>query len=231
MHDYLIVANGDFLPKEIILEIAQDKLMIALDGAYDRLIRLNIQPSILLGDFDSIIELPNKPDLTIIPAPDQLHTDLSKAIHYCDSQSAKSITIICATGGRLDHHEGAMRNLRVYYRPDRPMILHTDQQSILYARDQEIAIKGEIGDKCGIIAYPQGSVSSHGLFYEANHFPLEFGKSENICNHLATPQARVSINGEALVIMPPQYASQRAFMQKSDLEQCNIRLRDAKGKN
>lgn len=230
MHDYLLVANGDFLPREIILEIAQDKRMIALDGAYDRLIRLGIQPAILLGDFDSITALPHQPGLTIIPAPDQLHTDLTKAIHYCDSQSAKRITIICATGGRLDHHEGAMRNLRTYYHPHRPMVIHTDQQSIVYVHDDEVTMKGEIGDKCGIIAYPQGSVSSRGLFYEADHFLLEFGKSENICNHLAAPEAHVKITGEALVIMPPQYASQRIFMQKSEIEKWQIHLRDAKGK-
>src|SRR6185437_4070685 len=51
--DYLIVANGNFLVKEMIYEMAKDKTIIALSQAADKLFHLGLLPHILLGDFDS----------------------------------------------------------------------------------------------------------------------------------------------------------------------------------
>ena len=193
MNDYIIIANGNFLIRETIQEAIQKKIVIALDGASNKLLHLNIKPNIILGDFDSAFvgEKSNwgikksfhdlsddeetytgHHEVTIVPTKNQLYTDLVKAIHYCDLQPASSITIICATGGRMDHHEGAMRALRSYYQKNRPMILHTDQQSIRFAKDEIIEIHGISGDKCGFIAYPHGKMSSQGLEFEADNFPL-----------------------------------------------------------
>jgi thiamine pyrophosphokinase len=249
MPNFIIIANGNFLIKEIICEAIIDKTIIALDGAVNKLIHLGVHPHIILGDFDSIEErarhhfgvkntfsslqetdspYTGQHGTTIIPAKNQLFTDLSKAIHFCDQQGAESITIICATGGRLDHHESALRSLRAEYKKDRPILLHTEQQTLRFAKDETIRLKGEIGDKCGIVAYPHGWMTSKGLEYEANNFELQLGFSENTCNALLTTQATTTITGEALVIMPPQLFTQREFMRKNEAERLTLLLRDAK---
>lgn len=242
MNDYIIVANGKFLVREIITDAIQNKIIVALDGAANKLKRINIKPHIILGDFDSIdadtqsywgilktfTELTNdaqpymgKQGVMIVPAKDQEQTDLVKAIHYCDKQKATSITIICATGGREDHAEGVKIALRTEYRPDRLLILHTEQQSLRGAQDETITIDGQIGDHCGFIATHTGTGSSTGLQYEC------LCHKESICNRLKTPSALLSIKGYALIIMPPQLSSQRAFMQKNDVARLTLQLRDA----
>lgn len=247
--DFIIIANGNFLVKEIILESIRNKTIIALDGAANKLMPMSIHPHVILGDFDSITDTTqqyygvqknaatlHESDLpysgqyntTIVPAKNQLFTDLSKAIHFCDSQDAASITIICATGGRLDHHESALRSLRAEYKKDRPILLHTEQQTLRFAKDETLIMQGEIGDKCGIVAYPHGWVTSQGLEYEANNFELQLGFSENTCNALLATQASITIAGEALVIMPPQLSTQREFMGKNEAERLALLLRDAK---
>ncbi len=229
MKNYLIVANGNFLIKEIIAEAAANKIMVALDGAYDKLIALGFEPAIVLGDFDSISfdnEWP--PQTEVIHTPNQLFTDLTKGINYCDQQGAENISIICGQGGRLDHQEGVLRTLRAAYRKERPLVLHTEQQSARFAKDETITIHGEIGDKCGVIAFPSGAFSSTGLEYDVDNFSLVFGFSENTCNALAMPTAAIKIQGEALVIMPPLLNAQRALMQKNDVERLELQLRDAK---
>lgn len=231
MRHYLIVANGNFLAKEIICEAAENKIIIALDGSSNRLMRMQIMPQIIIGDLDSIdlIDpnlIQNRNDLTILLRDDQNLTDLTKAIHYCDEQHAASITIVCAIGARMDHHEGAMRALRKSYSEQRPMLLHTEMQTIRYAKNETVVMHGEIGDKCGILAYPHGYFSSQGLGYDVTDFELSFGYSESIANFLAKPEARVDIKGEALLIMPAMLKSQREFMYKSENEKLQIYLRD-----
>jgi thiamine pyrophosphokinase len=249
MRDYLIIANGNFLVSDIIREAMNNKTVIALDGAADKLLNLGITPHIILGDFDSISEqtqhywgiektfhaineedtaYQGKHDVTIVPAKNQGLTDLTKAIRYCDQQGCRSITLICALGGRLGHHEGNLRTLRAEYKKQRPLLLHSEQQSVRFGKDESISFSGEVGDKCGMLAYPKAFISSQGLEYEADHFDLQFGFSENTCNALRDEQASIIITGEALVIMPPQLSSQRAFMKKSEAERLELLLREVR---
>ena len=249
MTHFIIVANGEFLVHEIINEAVRDKTIIALDGAADKLARISIQPHVILGDFDSVsgennwgikrtfTEMKNDDapytgnfGIFIVPAKNQNLTDLTKAIRYCDKNNAESITIICAAGGQLHHHETNLRSLRAEYKKSRPIIFHTEQQTLRYACDEEIEFHGEVGDKCGIMAYPQGSFTSHGLEYDVTDYELKFGFSESSSNALKQPQAKISVKGEALLIMPPLLKTQRAYAKKSEIEQLELRLYDARSK-
>jgi thiamine pyrophosphokinase len=230
MRDFIIVANGDFLIREIIAEAVLGKTIVALDGAVQKLRKLRIQPHVIAGDFDSINQeemdfwgiqqgfdeltddakpYQGRHQVLIVPTKDQKEHDLAKAIHYCDSQGAKSITLICACGGYLDLHEGTLRALYTAYKKDRPIVLHTERETVRFARDETVVIAGQINDRCGIIAFPKGAFSSQGLRYDVNNMPLTFGVSESISNALAQEQATVKVTGDALIIMPPQLQAQR----------------------
>lgn len=219
----VIVANGDFLSKSLINTITKEKMVLALDGAANKLMQMNIRPDMILGDFDSIepevfgikktftdISLQDSPyfsekNFYIVPAKDQLLTDLSKAILFCDAHDVASIAVICATGGRMDHHEGAVRSLRGHYKKERPLCIHTEQQTLQFAKDELLQVYGNPGDKMGMLAYPDGSITTQGLEFEAQNYKLEFGFHENICNALKATQAVIKVNGEVLVVMPHQF--------------------------
>lgn len=245
MPHYAIIANGNFLVEEILKEAVKGKIIIALDGAADKLARIGLKPQLILGDFDSISEsmaafwgikktfaeleateeaYAGNHEVLIVPTKNQELTDLDKAIQYCDQHEAASITLLCATGGRLDHHEGVMMSLRSQYKKGRPIFLHTEQQTLFYAKDETLILRGEAGDKCGIIATHTGKVSSKGLAYECKDH------SESVCNALVSSSAELEIKGEALVIAPPHLAAQRNFMKNSEQERLELLLRDVKKK-
>lgn len=243
--DFLIIANSsDFLIAEILHEAAKDKTIIALDGAVNKLTPMGIKPHIILGDFDSInreqrhyfginatfSELDDnadaycgKHDVMIVPQKNQNYTDLSKGILYCDKQNASSITIVCATGGRLDLHHDTMRALENFYSATRPIALHTEQQTLCVISDATVVLTGEIGDKCGIIPTAGSSFTTNGLLYDV----VEYTKAST-CNALDQANASVNVNGSALMIMPAQLQSQREYMGKTDEERLVLRLRDAR---
>ncbi|HVT62417.1 MAG TPA: thiamine pyrophosphokinase [Legionellaceae bacterium] len=228
MNSFIIVANGPFLDPDIIQEAIQNKVIIALDGAADKLLAIHILPNIILGDFDSIHpqtqsywgitqtfkQMSEKAQpymghhqVLIVPAKDQSHTDLVKAIHYCDQQHASDISIICATGGREDHHEASKLALQSEYRVDRPIILHGEQQTLRWAENETVAFYGDIGDHCGFVAQGTGVGFSEGLIYACHHTPI------SLCNRLSHTKAQLTIQGAALLILPPQLTAQRKRMQ------------------
>ncbi len=242
MKDFAIIANGPFLVREILDEVIAHKIVIALDGAANKLKSLNIIPQVILGDFDSVDaetqaywgitqtfnDMTNdaKPyqgnhGVLIVPAKDQNETDLVKAIHYCDQQSARSITLVCVNGGREDHHEGTRMALKSEYKPNRRMIVHTAEQSLQVAQNETVDIIGNAGDYCGFIATHTGLCSSQGLEYECNQL------ESSICNRLTSSSATLHIDGLALIILPPQLASQREYMKQSEVMQLELQLRDA----
>ncbi|OGT62792.1 MAG: thiamine diphosphokinase [Gammaproteobacteria bacterium RIFCSPHIGHO2_12_FULL_45_12] len=238
MTDFIIVGNGDFLAKEIISEAIQHKCIIALDGAADRLAALGMLPHVVLGDFDSIQHAKERWGITdakapyqgkhgilIVPAKNQDLTDFDKALAYCDQHQANTITVICAYGGLADHHEAVQKAIRLAYRVDRPIVLHTEQQTLRYAQNETLTLRGQPNDRAGVVTHGKGTFSSEGLAYEATQLPDSF------CNALTSTEATLVIKGEALVIMPPQLTMQRNLMKLSEEERLKRRLRDLTGEH
>lgn len=231
MTHFVIIANGTFHTKEIIEEVIRGKTIIALDGAANKLRKLNIKPDVILGDFDSIndsLSFFQTKKVLIVPAKNQDFTDLQKGIQYCDTQNAESIHIICAHGRDEDHHQSNFRTLRKEYKKERPIYLHSETQTLRQAKDETITFDGCVGDKCGIVAAPAGSFTSTGLKYNGKNYELNYGHSESTSNELISDSATVTITGEALVIMPPIYSTHRELAELPEIEQLEKRLRDLK---
>jgi thiamine pyrophosphokinase len=212
---FLIIANGPFLPKAQLEAFMQGKTVIALDGAADRLQHLNLKPDVILGDFDSLQSpaehgiqahqheaFVNDRGILIVPAYDQTQTDLQKAIDFCDAQSAQSIDIVCATDGRFDHAISNIRVLKKKYRKHRPLILHVEQQSLIYLKDESYEILGKIGDMLGLFGFPHAIANSQGLKYELVQYVLDFAEQDSSSNQLMQEKALIEIKGEALLVGP-----------------------------
>src|SRR3989339_831821 len=134
--EYLIVANGDFLSENLLQKLSDNKIILALDGAADRLKKLDIQPSIILGDFDSIENLEDwkkNSGIQIVHAPDQDKTDLFKALDYIKPFEPASIHLACAySSSRMDHTLNNLRALRVFYQKNCPIYFYTEHQKIFF---------------------------------------------------------------------------------------------------
>lgn len=215
MTNYLIVANGPPMAAMQLKALAKDCKILALDGAADYLQSINIKPDILLGDFDSLQNQAewgiqsdqdqpyvNAQNILIVPACDQNQTDLQKAIDYCDSVQASRIDIVCATDGRFDHTIANVRVLRNKHQAKRPLILHTDEQSLIYLQDEQYQFLGEVGETVGLFGFPCGVVTSHGLQYELKNTELKFAEVESTSNSLAQTIVTLEITGAVLLVAP-----------------------------
>jgi thiamine pyrophosphokinase len=216
---YVIVANGEFLSASTLSMLVKDKILIAADGAFERLLNIGLVPKIVIGDFDSIT---NKKKWKIQPLtkgemeydievdgqlvkmaarPDQNQTDFFKSIEYVKTFEPLEIHLTCLfSEDRLDHALNNLRALRVFYSPNFAMYAYTDNQIMFYVKDSTVDLCGKTGDHCAVLGFPQAVFSSEGLRYNGNRYPLRFGFSESVSNELVDTTARVKIEGEALVI-------------------------------
>ncbi len=220
---YLIVANGPFLPKSIILEAASNATIIALDGAFHSLNYLNIQSDWIIGDFDSLIlPIPPQHKNKFISIHNQNLTDFQKALIFCKEKNASSIHVVCALGGRMDHTQAALLTLQNAYNKSCPIYLHTEYHSLWIASNETITIQGRHHDYCGLFGAPYAtmSVKNGGLEYGGlESYELSSSQYSSSNRLIGNNNAIVEITGHALIVHPPMLQAQRIFSQKSRVEQ------------
>ncbi len=92
------IDNIEFLKNKI----DRDSFIIAADAGYKKLLKANIMPDAIVGDFDSA----EKPDVDceIITFPiEKAYTDTFNSVILAKERGYNDITIFFALGGRFDH--------------------------------------------------------------------------------------------------------------------------------
>lgn len=216
---YLIVANGPFLSPVLIHQAAKKARIIALDGAANKLTKLNIQPDIILGDFDSFQEEESLTSIPKIKLLDQNFTDFQKALQFIKKE-ATHIDVVCATGGRMDHEQANIRALVEEYSHECSIYLHNEEQTLEYVRDKTVHIRGNCDDFCGFFGMPEAwmIVKNNGLAYGSEipyHLTLaQFSSSNQL---VSDNGAIVEFKGDALVAHP-SWLKYSMLLEKESLE-------------
>lgn len=97
-----IVGAGDFTPRGFA-PVPGD-LVLAADGGYRALYSLGYMPDLLLGDFDSLGDLPLPPDLPVLRFPARKDdTDTGLALRHGLDRGYRDFALYGCTGGRVDH--------------------------------------------------------------------------------------------------------------------------------
>tara|TARA_B100001559_G_scaffold11740_1_gene10255 strand:- start:299 stop:934 length:636 start_codon:yes stop_codon:yes gene_type:complete len=101
----VLIANGEKPKNKIIIDILQNaKNIICVDNGYELASELNITPSVVIGDLDSVDISKVNQSVIIIKEEDQNTNDLEKALNYCLSKNIRDIILVGATGKRDDQN-------------------------------------------------------------------------------------------------------------------------------
>jgi thiamine pyrophosphokinase len=101
----VLIANGKKPKNKIIIDILQNaKNIICIDNGYELASELNITPSVVIGDLDSVDISKVNQSVIIIKEEDQNTNDLEKALNYCLSKNIRDIILVGATGERDDQN-------------------------------------------------------------------------------------------------------------------------------
>ncbi len=197
--------------------------IVALDGVANHLLKINIIPYAIIGDFDSItqdtIEYFKVYKVILCKIDDQNTTDLDKGIKFCKKNGATEIIIINAFGGdRIDHILMNYRSLRKHYCKECKIRIKEKESYLEFFANCNLIISAEpdSGIKAvpqlsaelepskwsdiALLAAPHAKITSKGLKYEMKEHILEFGISESTSNSMLERQATIEIKGEAFLV-------------------------------
>ena len=182
----VVVANGIW-PKEEIWKPLVEKadMLIALDGAGDR-----IQADLVLGDMDSISQIPNEKYMHL---PEQDDTDLAKALKRFDVNH-----IFGVGGGRLDHQIGAFFAL---IESKSNAIIHFDEWCGVRIPKSGRKIRINQGSIVSLFAFGKvEGIHTSGLAYGFDNQILEPG-TRGIHNEAISDEVFVKCENDGLIML------------------------------
>ncbi|MFT5964023.1 MAG: thiamine pyrophosphokinase [Flavobacterium sp.] len=184
----LIIANGASCNPELLGQLLEwSPLVIVLDSAMERVMKLNIKVDVLLGDFDRDFDAnyykEKQYPIEIVHTPDQNKTDLEKAFDYLHKRNIPAVNVVWATGKRTDHTITNLTNI-VRYREKLKIVILDDHSKVFllpkrfekwYTANTPISLI-PIGRVTGI--------HSENLFYPLQNDTLTIGYRTGSSNHV-----------------------------------------------
>lgn len=193
-----IIGAGD-LPLLYINESA-DNLIIAADGGFKSL--GETVPHIVVGDFDSLGYVPDRPNTVILPVEKDV-TDMRRAVDIGFERGYDTFLLYGGTGGRPDHTFAnyALMSL-VRERGGRAYLIGDSFVSTVISNEKyQLPQKAEgIVSVFAIDGRAEG-VTIEGLKYSLQNHPLSFSHPLGVSNSFTGADATVSVKDGKLLLM------------------------------
>ena len=205
--DCVIIANGDLeYSADMAGIIRQARMIICADGGTRHLKALNILPHVIIGDFDSAsiedrLFFEEKKIKTIIHPSRKNETDSELCISWAVLNNATDITLLGATGTRLDHTLAnifLLKKLAGLGIPSRII----NKNNTIHIVTSHIEIKGRPGEFLSILPITEkaAGITLKGLEYPLVDATIEMGSGLGVSNVFKETTASVSVREGILMV-------------------------------
>lgn len=212
MKHFLIVSGGsieDVFACRVIEEETPD-VMIAADKGMDFFYRNQKTPDYIIGDFDSA----ERESLTFFRTQSKVQirelcpikddTDTESAIRFALEQGATQITLLGATGSRLDHVLGNIELLGIGLKAGVPITI-MDAKNRIRMIDKGVIIKKseQYGTYVSLLPYTEEvtHLTLRGFKYPLTDATLAGFCSLGVSNEIVEEEAEIAFDGGILLVV------------------------------
>ena len=201
MKHVLVLCNGEAPPPEFINHLKSEaSLFIATDGAGNTALDYGIVPDVIIGDLDSF-KKPDELQVKLIKDEDQETNDLEKALNYSLSKEYDVVTVIGASGKRIDH---TLKNLSVLkqFTPKFTSLTFRDIYGATYLCPIEHDVDFPVGTAVSLfpLSGRVHGITTQGLKYALNDESLENGVRDGSSNEISERPAHIRYKSGDLLI-------------------------------
>ncbi len=178
--------------------------IIAADSGYDYLLNINVKPDILIGDFDSIREVPN--GINIIKYPTKKDdTDFSICLQYCLNSHINSVDVFAAWGGRAGHSIGAVFAMLEYHKLGLNIKIIDVESELFFVSDKHTLPKNNGYVSIFALDGDVEGVTLRGFEYPLSNHTLKCCSPLGVSNSIVNEYGEISIkNGNLLIVIENQ---------------------------
>lgn len=163
----------------------------------------------VIGDFDSVTEEEKRRILASCPEqlvlnPIKDDTDMEAAVHFLIGKKPKHVTVLGATGSRLDHTMTNLRLLVLFEKAGIPAVLENECNRVrVISGDTVLKKENCFGTYISLLPVegPVRSVTMTGFKYETKDITLEPFSSLGVSNELVSEEGEIRFSGGMLYLM------------------------------
>jgi thiamine pyrophosphokinase len=207
----IIVANGDLVePETYQLDLEQIDIIIAADGGTQHCRSLSLEPSVVIGDLDSInfeeqLAINENDNIQLVVYPrEKDQTDLELALQYAKKIGVTELFLIGLFGGRIDQ---TIANILLLTREEWSdidmVVLNGAETAYLMRESRSLTLSGKVGDIVSLIPLsPIVSVAkTDGLRWQLNDTEMFFGTTLGISNEMIKDYCQIHIGAGNLLVI------------------------------
>ena len=177
-------------------------LIIAADGGYATLKKLNIKPDLVVGDFDSLGTVPK--DESIIKHPIKKNdTDTLLAVKIGLEKGFKKFVIYGAVGGRLDHTIASLQTAAFIAENGGRAYICDSTHTITVIKNSSISFKKKSSGIVSLFALSgiAEGITIDGLLYTLNDARLTPDFPLGVSNEFIDKESTISVKDGVLTII------------------------------
>jgi len=198
-YDALICLNGSLTDTSSIIDFTH-KLIIAADGAADKLFDAGLSPSLIIGDGDSINSklIPKHFDRNkLLIDLNQETNDFEKILDFCINNKLHNLIICGFHGGVLEH---TLNNISVFAKyADRLNLIIYDHGRLGIWVDDFLHLKVMSDEIISLIPLPEARLSTRNLRWRLDNEILAIGKREGARNQAISDFIEITVHSGAII--------------------------------
>jgi len=197
----IVTAHVEYL-ESIDLEFNQFEAVICADGGLLIAEKLSLQPTHLIGDYDSM-EAPDMPDIIRLPMEKDM-TDTEAAVDMAYELGFNHITVLGGLGGRFDHTMGNLGVMAKYCGKTDYLAMIDGQNYVRMILPGHYELSKNPYKYLSIISYGDYAelVTLRGVKYPLEDYFLTHDTSLGVSNEITNDVAEISFtSGKLLLIL------------------------------
>lgn len=198
----LLVGAGDFF-YNMQLPQASDYI-IAADGGYSYLREAGITPHVVIGDMDSVSEMPVHEQVIRLPR-EKDDTDMMAAIKLAIEKGCNSFHIYGGTGGRMDHTIANIQSVAYITKTGAEGYLYDKDMVLTAVADGSLEFEAGCEGTLSVFSLSDAAegVTLTGLKYLLNDAQLTNSFPVGISNEFIGGKSRITVKSGMLLVLYP----------------------------
>ncbi len=204
----IIIGAGDLTVGAI--DVKEGDLVIAVDGGINYCGVLELEPDIILGDFDSVNEAQREavllmkeqaPDRVVLLKPQKDDTDMLAALRFGLKKGYDYFLIYGATGGRLEHTLANIQCLLFLKSQNAVGYLMDGSGMIFVMKNEEVKLRANLEGYFSLFCLGKEArgVTIKGMKYELQDYTMTNDFPIGVSNEFIGQEASVSVAEGELV--------------------------------
>lgn len=204
----IIIGAGDLTVGHV--NVSEDDLVIAVDGGINYCGVLEIEPDIILGDFDSVNEAQREailqmkeqvPDRVMLLNPEKDDTDMLAAIRLGLKKGYDYFLIYGGTGGRMEHTLANIQCLLFLKNQGAVGYLMDGNGMIFVMKNEEVKLRDNLEGYFSLFCLGKEAkgVYIKGMKYELEDYTMTNDFPIGVSNEFIGKEATVSVRDGELV--------------------------------